>query len=53
MLAPMPDEPWDKVLWKKQPYPDNYVPEGLFLSSLRRNRERNISRVAMETDIDP
>ncbi|KAL1679832.1 phosphatidylinositol N-acetylglucosaminyltransferase subunit C [Schizophyllum commune] len=33
----MPDEPWEKVLWKKQPYPDNYVPEGLFLSSLRRN----------------
>ncbi|OCB84632.1 phosphatidylinositol N-acetylglucosaminyltransferase [Sanghuangporus baumii] len=27
---------WEKVLWKKQPYPDNYIPDS-FLSSLRRN----------------
>ncbi|KIJ25751.1 hypothetical protein M422DRAFT_236826 [Sphaerobolus stellatus SS14] len=27
---------WEKVLWKRQPYPDNYVPES-FLSELRRN----------------
>lgn len=28
--------PWEKVLWKPQPYPDNYIPPD-FLSSLRRN----------------
>ncbi|KAL1739451.1 phosphatidylinositol N-acetylglucosaminyltransferase subunit C [Schizophyllum fasciatum] len=33
----MANEPWEKVLWKQQPYPDNYIPEGLFLSSLRKN----------------
>lgn len=27
---------WEKVLWKKQPFPDNYIPDS-FLSSLRRN----------------
>ncbi|GAW03681.1 phosphatidylinositol N-acetylglucosaminyltransferase subunit C [Lentinula edodes] len=29
--------PWEKVLWKKQPYPDNYIPEGALDSSLRKN----------------
>ncbi|KAF8591843.1 phosphatidylinositol N-acetylglucosaminyltransferase [Ramaria rubella] len=29
-------EPWQRVLWKRQPYPDNYVPPS-FLSDLRRN----------------
>jgi hypothetical protein len=29
---------WQKVLWKKQPFPDNYVPNA-FLSALRKNRE--------------
>ncbi|KIY52749.1 phosphatidylinositol N-acetylglucosaminyltransferase [Fistulina hepatica ATCC 64428] len=33
----MSKEPWEKVLWKEQPYPDDYVPERLFLSSLRKN----------------
>ncbi|TRM66346.1 phosphatidylinositol N-acetylglucosaminyltransferase subunit C [Schizophyllum amplum] len=33
----MTEEKWEKVLWKQQPFPDNYVPKGLFLSSLRRN----------------
>ncbi|KAH8120374.1 phosphatidylinositol N-acetylglucosaminyltransferase [Phellopilus nigrolimitatus] len=27
---------WNKVLWRSQPFPDNYIPES-FLSSLRRN----------------
>ncbi|PAV22429.1 phosphatidylinositol N-acetylglucosaminyltransferase [Pyrrhoderma noxium] len=27
---------WERVLWKKQAYPDNYIPPS-FLSSLRRN----------------
>ncbi|KAJ8463385.1 hypothetical protein ONZ51_g10294 [Trametes cubensis] len=27
---------WERVLWKKKPYPDNYVPRS-FLSSLSRN----------------
>jgi len=30
---------WEKVLWKRQDYPDNYVPPRLFLASLQRNRE--------------
>jgi phosphatidylinositol glycan class C protein len=29
---------WEKVLWKSQPYPDNYIHPDTFLSSLRRNR---------------
>ncbi|KAJ3719902.1 phosphatidylinositol N-acetylglucosaminyltransferase [Lentinula raphanica] len=29
--------PWEKVLWKRQPYPDNYIPEGALESSLRKN----------------
>ena len=29
---------WERVLWKKKPYPDNYVPRS-FLASLSRNRE--------------
>ncbi|KAJ7092746.1 phosphatidylinositol N-acetylglucosaminyltransferase subunit C [Mycena epipterygia] len=28
---------WEKVLWKKQEHPDNYIPPGSFLSSLRKN----------------
>ncbi|KAH9486915.1 Phosphatidylinositol N-acetylglucosaminyltransferase GPI2 subunit [Psilocybe cubensis] len=28
---------WQKVLWKRQDYPDNYVPPALFLASLQRN----------------
>ncbi|KAF8807424.1 phosphatidylinositol N-acetylglucosaminyltransferase [Phlegmacium glaucopus] len=28
---------WEKVLWKIQAYPDNYVPSTLFLASLRKN----------------
>ncbi|ORX36416.1 phosphatidylinositol N-acetylglucosaminyltransferase subunit C [Kockovaella imperatae] len=27
-------EPWEKVLWRRQPYPDNHVPES-FLAELR------------------
>ncbi|THH16996.1 hypothetical protein EW146_g3734 [Bondarzewia mesenterica] len=32
----MSQHQWEKVLWKRQPYPDNHVPNS-FLSSLRRN----------------
>lgn len=28
---------WKRVLWQRQPYPDNYVPPDSFLASLRRN----------------
>lgn len=30
-------EEWKRVLWKTQPYPDNYVPPRVFLASLQRN----------------
>jgi hypothetical protein len=30
--------PWQRLLWKKQPYPDNYVPDS-FLDGLRTNCE--------------
>ncbi|KZP31329.1 phosphatidylinositol N-acetylglucosaminyltransferase [Athelia psychrophila] len=33
----MSDEIWEKVLWKPQSYPDNYIPEKYFLASLRKN----------------
>ncbi|KAI6007398.1 phosphatidylinositol N-acetylglucosaminyltransferase subunit C [Pisolithus albus] len=28
---------WKRVLWQRQPYPDNYIPSDSFLASLRRN----------------
>ncbi|KAJ6509554.1 phosphatidylinositol N-acetylglucosaminyltransferase subunit C [Mycena vitilis] len=28
---------WEKVLWKRQGHPDNYIVSGSFLSSLKRN----------------
>ncbi|PPR06890.1 hypothetical protein CVT24_011580 [Panaeolus cyanescens] len=31
---------WEKVLWKRHAYPDNYVPPKQFLASLQRNHER-------------
>ncbi|EGN96867.1 hypothetical protein SERLA73DRAFT_170233 [Serpula lacrymans var. lacrymans S7.3] len=31
------DSEWEKVLWRKQEYPDNYIPQRLFLTSLRKN----------------
>ncbi|KAI0348018.1 phosphatidylinositol N-acetylglucosaminyltransferase [Trametopsis cervina] len=30
------DHEWERVMWKKRPYPDNYVP-GSFLANLRTN----------------
>ncbi|XP_059924026.1 phosphatidylinositol N-acetylglucosaminyltransferase subunit C [Gadus macrocephalus] len=35
-IAPGPNVPWRKVLWERQPFPDNYVDER-FLEELRRN----------------
>ena len=35
-IAPGPAVPWRKVLWERQPFPDNYVDER-FLEELRRN----------------
>lgn len=32
------EAPWEKVLWRKQPYPDNYVPPS-FLAELNDIRE--------------
>ncbi|KAM3619908.1 uncharacterized protein V6R79_015665 [Siganus canaliculatus] len=34
--APGPSVPWRKVLWERQPFPDNYVDQR-FLEELRRN----------------
>ncbi|KAG7259204.1 hypothetical protein CRUP_016084 [Coryphaenoides rupestris] len=34
--APGPAAPWRKVLWERQPFPDNYV-DDRFLEELRRN----------------
>ncbi|KAG2072667.1 phosphatidylinositol N-acetylglucosaminyltransferase [Suillus decipiens] len=33
----MSSKGWDKVLWERQPFPDNYIHPHSFLSSLRRN----------------
>jgi phosphatidylinositol glycan class C protein len=33
----MSETEWEKVLWRPQNYPDNYVPPDAFLSALRRN----------------
>ena len=38
-ISPAGHETWQKILWKKQSFPDNYVPPS-FLSSLRRNSEQ-------------
>lgn len=35
--------PWQRLLWKKQPYPDNYVPDS-FLDGLRTNCESQVAR---------
>ncbi|KAF9569598.1 phosphatidylinositol N-acetylglucosaminyltransferase [Agrocybe pediades] len=35
--SPHEHHDWEKVLWKRQPYPDNYVPPSAFLASLRKN----------------
>jgi len=32
---------WEKVLWKRQAYPDNYIPPD-FLSSLKKNRAYHV-----------
>ncbi|PPQ80841.1 hypothetical protein CVT25_001966 [Psilocybe cyanescens] len=37
MTQTLKQHEWEKVLWKKQAHPDNYVPPELFLASLRRN----------------
>lgn len=34
--APGEGVPWQKVLWERQPFPDNYVDQR-FLEELRRN----------------
>jgi len=31
------EKDWERVLWKRLPYPDNYVPPSHFLASLRKN----------------
>lgn len=41
---------WERVLWKKQAYPDNYIPPS-FLSSLRRNSMYPLSFSSSTYDI--
>ena len=31
------EQGWERVLWKKKPYPDNYVPRTRFLESIKTN----------------
>ena len=31
------EQEWERVLWKKKPYPDNYVPRTRFLEFLKTN----------------
>jgi phosphatidylinositol glycan class C protein len=38
---------WERVLWKTQPYPDNYIPRGSFLSALRKNRKLKLVACAV------
>ncbi|CAG7851544.1 SubName: Full=Related to pig-c protein {ECO:0000313/EMBL:CCA67462.1} [Serendipita indica DSM 11827] len=35
--SPTDDKNWERVLWRRLPYPDNYVPPRRFLESLRKN----------------
>ncbi|XP_041861466.1 phosphatidylinositol N-acetylglucosaminyltransferase subunit C [Melanotaenia boesemani] len=41
--APDQTEPWRKVLWERQPFPDNYVDQR-FLEELRRNEGIRVYR---------
>ncbi|PVG04869.1 phosphatidylinositol N-acetylglucosaminyltransferase [Serendipita vermifera] len=34
---PFKDQKWERILWKKLPFPDNYVSKPHFLASLRKN----------------
>jgi phosphatidylinositol glycan class C protein len=34
---PQWEQEWERVLWKKKPYPDNYVPRTRFLEFLKTN----------------
>jgi hypothetical protein len=43
---------WRRVLWQKQPYPDNYVPDE-FLSALLTNCEQIIVTAAYEPRAEP
>ena len=38
--------PWEKVLWRKQPYADNYVPPS-FLAELNDLRESDSGRATV------
>ncbi|CAG8519912.1 15484_t:CDS:10 [Acaulospora colombiana] len=35
--APSEAQPWERILWKRLPFPDNYVSKPHFLASLRKN----------------
>ena len=38
------EQEWERVLWKKKPYPDNYVPRPRFLEFLKTNGAVGIYR---------
>ena len=40
MASPTTKQPWRKVLYEKQPYPDNFV-DASFLEELKKNRMQN------------
>ena len=51
MLAKLLLPPWERVLWKKQPYEDNYV-DRTFLESLVKNanvRESDVVQIIKDS----
>jgi len=44
-----PEVKWEKALWRKQPFPDNYVPSS-FLAELKALRTSNFHVASVSND---